>query len=60
MDLLGPGNGYGGCRGRLGAPYCCHDPATWRPAISPETPAGLRPAAPVVFERPSTEGAGHE
>ncbi|MFF4172251.1 carbon-nitrogen hydrolase family protein [Streptomyces sp. NPDC001744] len=32
------------------------DPATWRPAISPETPAGLRPAGPAVFRRPAVEG----
>ncbi|MCF2528089.1 carbon-nitrogen hydrolase family protein [Yinghuangia soli] len=29
------------------------DPATWRPAISPETPEPLRPAAPAVFRRPA-------
>ncbi|MDI2129051.1 carbon-nitrogen hydrolase family protein [Yinghuangia seranimata] len=34
------------------------DPATWRPAISPETPADLRPAAPAVFRRPAAEAAG--
>ncbi|MFF3787014.1 carbon-nitrogen hydrolase family protein [Streptomyces sp. NPDC001933] len=31
------------------------DPATWRPAISPETPAGLRPDAPVVHHRPAPD-----
>ncbi|WP_051579995.1 carbon-nitrogen hydrolase family protein [Pseudonocardia acaciae] len=33
------------------------DPATWRPAISPDTPADLRPAGPVVHERPSAPEA---
>ncbi|MFI7011112.1 carbon-nitrogen hydrolase family protein [Streptomyces sp. NPDC050145] len=31
------------------------DPATWRPAISPETPADLRPAGPLVHRRPASE-----
>ncbi|MFC0454864.1 carbon-nitrogen hydrolase family protein [Rhodococcus jostii] len=30
------------------------DPATWRPAISAETPETLRPDEPVVFARPAT------
>ncbi|NBE54951.1 carbon-nitrogen hydrolase family protein [Streptomyces boluensis] len=32
------------------------DPATWRPAISPETPAALLPEGPVVHRRPAPEG----
>ncbi|MGW5941898.1 carbon-nitrogen hydrolase family protein [Streptomyces celluloflavus] len=31
------------------------DPATWRPAISPETRNDLRPAGPVVYCRPAGE-----
>ncbi|MGW4823191.1 carbon-nitrogen hydrolase family protein [Streptomyces sp. NPDC004227] len=36
------------------------DPAAWRPAISAETPADLRPATDVVFSRPARRGAVDE